>query len=142
MKFTNKLIGYNYGSGTPYGFLEEYYWGRPTRPVDIPTKLEDVLNPVYYYRCNCTYYTYGGNVNRINNDGVFEMDLPGADDLKVTTTHTKMRVAGKVKGKDYSLEVYIPERFQGSTPTGSYRKGVLRVEFEPSGETEVELTLD
>lgn len=138
----------------------ENYLNTTTNFIDYSSWWPNFIAPDYkvrecYPKCPCedtkvgVYTTYFPSlsstsikINYVDSNGTFEMDLPGAEDLKVTTSYAKLKITAVVKGKDYSLEVDIPEEFRGSTPSGSYRKGVLKVEFEPADETVVELSID
>lgn len=95
--------------------------------------------PAVTYKYSTT--TYGLTEPTVNSDGVYERDLPGAEDVSITVTNTRLKITAMVKGKEFSAETYIPEAYQGTTPVASYKLGVLRVEFTKVEPTEVEVEL-
>lgn len=96
---------------------------------------------LYPYKEIREYTPYSPKIPVINSDGVYERDLPGAEDVSVTVTTTRLKITAVVKGEEFSAETYIPEAYQGTTPVASYKLGVLRVEFTKEEPTEVEVEL-
>lgn len=118
------------------------WWGTCTNWDEVYKKaLMDAWYPRYLPSYNYTIKTDYTPTHSVNSDGVYERDLPGAEDVAVSVTNTRLKISAVVKGKEFSAESYIPEAYQGSTPTASYKLGVLRIEFTKVEPTEVEVEL-